>query len=150
MSLFDPRSPDALAHAGTFNNNVLTMAAGRAGLEQVFTPERATQSHFRGDGLRQKLNQLGHGTLMQVTGVGSIMCFHFTRTSAAAIKSHKDITDADGVLSGLLHLFLLEKGFYIARRGFLALSLALSDEELEGFVLAVSEFIRQFQSMLQA
>ncbi|MEO8714601.1 MAG: aminotransferase class III-fold pyridoxal phosphate-dependent enzyme, partial [Acetobacteraceae bacterium] len=28
MDLFDPRRPDALPHAGTFNNNVLTMSAG--------------------------------------------------------------------------------------------------------------------------
>jgi glutamate-1-semialdehyde 2,1-aminomutase len=30
MDLFDPRRPDALPHAGTFNNNVLTMSAGLA------------------------------------------------------------------------------------------------------------------------
>ena len=47
MDLFDPRRADALPHAGTFNNNVLTMAAGLAGLTQVYTlgggarPERA-------------------------------------------------------------------------------------------------------------
>ena len=33
MDLFDPRRSDALPHAGTFNNNVLTMAAGLAGGE---------------------------------------------------------------------------------------------------------------------
>src|SRR5207249_2169381 len=38
MSRFDPRRADALAHAGTFNNNTLTMAAGLAGLTQVLTP----------------------------------------------------------------------------------------------------------------
>lgn len=148
VSMFDPRRPDAVAHAGTFNNNVLTMAAGRAGLEQVSTPERAQQLHARGDQLRQRLNELGQGTLMQVTGVGSIMCFHFTRSPAAAIKSHADIADANSVLAGLLHLFLLEKGFYIARRGFLALSLALSEEELEGFVQAVRQFVQEYRSLL--
>ena len=34
MDLFDPRRPDALPHAGTFNNNVLTMSAGLAGLTE--------------------------------------------------------------------------------------------------------------------
>ena len=38
MARFDPRRADALGHAGTFNNNVLTMAAGLAGLQQVLTP----------------------------------------------------------------------------------------------------------------
>ena len=32
MDLFDPRRADALPHAGTFNNNVLTMTAGLTGL----------------------------------------------------------------------------------------------------------------------
>lgn len=148
MALFDPRRPDALAHAGTFNNNVLTMAAGRAGLEQAFTPERAQQLHSCGDEIRQRLNEIGHGTLMQITGVGSIMCFHFTQSAADTIKSHKDIADSDSVLSGLLHLFLLDKGFYIARRGFLALSLALSEEELEAFIQAVAGFVQEFRSLL--
>jgi glutamate-1-semialdehyde 2,1-aminomutase len=31
MELFDPTKPDHLPHAGTFNNNALTMAAGAAG-----------------------------------------------------------------------------------------------------------------------
>ena len=37
MQRYDPRSNSALQHAGTFNNNVLTMAAGLAGLTQVLT-----------------------------------------------------------------------------------------------------------------
>ena len=41
MDLFDPRRPDALPHAGTFNNNVLTMSAGLAGLTEVYTPAAA-------------------------------------------------------------------------------------------------------------
>ena len=41
MDLFDPRRADALPHAGTFNNNVLTMSAGLAGLTEVYTPDAA-------------------------------------------------------------------------------------------------------------
>ena len=37
MSRFDPSRPDALQHGGTFNNDVLTMAAGAAGLTCVLT-----------------------------------------------------------------------------------------------------------------
>ena len=40
MERFDPRRPDAFQHAGTFNNNVLTMNAGLAGLTKIYTPER--------------------------------------------------------------------------------------------------------------
>ena len=58
MDLFDPRRPDALPHAGTFNNNVLTMAAGLTGLTQVYTPEAARALNARGDALRDRLNAL--------------------------------------------------------------------------------------------
>ena len=37
MRRFDPSQPDALQHGGTFNNDVLTMAAGAAGLTQALT-----------------------------------------------------------------------------------------------------------------
>src|SRR5215204_6016108 len=50
MSRFDPRRGDAWAHAGTFNNNVLAMAAGVAAMS-VYTPEAAEQLAARGDRL---------------------------------------------------------------------------------------------------
>jgi glutamate-1-semialdehyde 2,1-aminomutase len=41
MERFDPRRHNAFQHAGTFNNNVLTMSAGLVGLTELYTPERA-------------------------------------------------------------------------------------------------------------
>src|SRR6202022_3833389 len=49
---FDPRRPDAFQHAGTFNNNVLTMNAGLVGLTEIYTPERAHTLNEWGDRLR--------------------------------------------------------------------------------------------------
>lgn len=148
MSLFDLRNPNALAHAGTFNNNVLTMAAGRAGLEKVFTPEMALQLHETGDRLRKRLQDISRGTMMKVTGYGSIMCFHFVETPVEQIKSHKGLTRADTRLNDLLHLFLLEHGYYIARRSFIALSLVLTDAELDRFVRAVEQFVAEYRPLL--
>ena len=39
MEGFNPRSKNAWRHAGTFNNNIMTMTAGLAGITQLFTPE---------------------------------------------------------------------------------------------------------------
>ncbi|HET6305612.1 MAG TPA: aminotransferase class III-fold pyridoxal phosphate-dependent enzyme, partial [Rhodopila sp.] len=47
MDLFDPRRPDALPHAGTFNNNVLTMSAGLTGLTEIYTPDAARALNAR-------------------------------------------------------------------------------------------------------
>ena len=58
MELFDPTKPDHLPHAGTFNNNVLTMAAGVAGYGEVYTPEAAEELNDRGEKIRERLNAI--------------------------------------------------------------------------------------------
>jgi glutamate-1-semialdehyde 2,1-aminomutase len=47
MALFDPSRQGALPHAGTFNNNVASMAAGHAGLTKVYPPEVAERHTAR-------------------------------------------------------------------------------------------------------
>lgn len=147
MQLFDPRIKGSLAHAGTFNNNVLTMAAGRVGLGKVFTPAKARDLHERGEQLRKKLQKVSEGSLMKWTGLGSVMNVTFTTTPVEKIKCPGDFGKPVTELGDILHLFLLERGFYMARRGFIALSLALTDKDLDGFVDAVQNFQRQYQPL---
>jgi glutamate-1-semialdehyde 2,1-aminomutase len=140
MGQFDPRRPNALPHAGTFNNNILTMSAGVAGLTKVFTPAAADALNARGDALRRRLNAACNGRRLQFTGIGSLMCAHpvrgVIRTAAAAAA-------VDPLLRDLLYFDLLERGFYLARRGFIALSLAVGDEEIRRFENAVSDVLEQ-------
>ena len=58
MELFDPTKPDHLPHAGTFNNNALTMAAGAAGYGEVYTPAAARELNERGEKIRERLNAI--------------------------------------------------------------------------------------------
>ncbi len=62
MGRFDPRRADALPHAGTFNNNALTMAAGAVGLRDIFTPDAAKALNTRGDRLRPSVLRLTEDT----------------------------------------------------------------------------------------
>ena len=80
MEWFDPRRADGFQHAGTFNNNVLTMNAGYVGLTEVYTPERARALNEFGDGLRERLNAVvrRRGLAMQFTGIGSMIGVHMT------------------------------------------------------------------------
>src|SRR5215467_11473893 len=75
MERFDPRRPDAFQHAGTFNNNVLTMNAGLVGLTELYTPERAGALNNWGDRLREQLNAITRRSElgMQFTGLGSML-----------------------------------------------------------------------------
>jgi glutamate-1-semialdehyde 2,1-aminomutase len=141
MALFDPSRDGALPHAGTFNNNVASMAAGYAGLTKVYPPEIAERHSARGDALRAELSRLFRdtGAPFQATGVGSLLAVHST---AVPLRAPRDLRQSDPRLLELLFLDLLEAGYYMAPRGYMALSLALSDEQLAGFVAAVGEFVR--------
>jgi glutamate-1-semialdehyde 2,1-aminomutase len=62
--------------------------------------------------------------------------------TARPVRDRKDAERRDGALNELLFLDLLEHGYYIAPRGYLALSLAVSESQLSGFKQAVVEFLR--------
>jgi glutamate-1-semialdehyde 2,1-aminomutase len=147
MARFDQRRPDYLHHPGTFNNNVCTMAAGLAGLTRVFTAEAAVDLNRRGDALRERLNGLGaeRGVPLQATGVGSLMNLHF---HAGPIRSPADAALGNIELRNLLHLELLGRGFYLARRGFIALSLPLTDRDIDGFVSSLADVLDGFAKLL--
>jgi glutamate-1-semialdehyde 2,1-aminomutase len=142
MSLFDPRRPDALAHAGTFNNNVISMAAGIAGLTEVYTPENAAALNARGDAFRTKLNALcaAAGAPMQCTGIGSMINFHAT---TRPIKNVSDLASANMPLRDLLFFDLLENGIYLAKRGFMALSLPIGNREIAAFIGVFERFLQE-------
>jgi glutamate-1-semialdehyde 2,1-aminomutase len=148
MRLFDPSSPDALPHAGTFNNNTLTMCAGYRGLTEAFTPEAQIEMNGRFDRLRIRLNDLAKSARapLQFTGIGSMMNAHFCE---GAIASEKDVDRGDPELKELFFFDLLARGLYIARRGTIVGSLATGDAECEALAAAVSEFLAERADLLR-
>ncbi|MFL5913867.1 MAG: aspartate aminotransferase family protein [Gaiellaceae bacterium] len=139
MGRFDPSRPDALQHGGTFNNDVLTMAAGAAGLTRVLTAAEIVRLNGLGDRLRERLNEFAaaRGLGFCATGYGSLVGLHFTQ---GPVRSERDVPATDE-LRGLLHLHMLERGFSYGRRGFIALSLPLGERDIDGFAAAVEEFL---------
>lgn len=149
MAQFDPSRPDALPHAGTFNNNVLTMSAGFAGLTEVYTPEAAVALNARGDALRTRLNELcqRHEVAMQFTGFGSMMNVHMTD---APLRSPADAAKGDQALRELFFFDMVEAGIWLARRGMINLSLPLGAAEDDALVNAVDQFIQRRMALLEA
>ena len=141
MAVYDPQYAGAVPHSGTFNNNVLSMAAGHAGLSQVFTAEVSDALFARGERLRADLNEAcrAANARMQWTGVGSLLTGHF---QTAPIRSASDIR-AEPELRELFHLDMLDRGFYLARRGMIALSLEVGDDECAAFCAALGDFLEQ-------
>ena len=148
MALFDPRS-GSLAHSGTFNNNVVTMAAGYAGLTKLFPPQAADALLTRGDDLRDRLNAIATDAdvALQFTGLGSLMNAHFV---AGDVRRPEDAAGADPRLRELLFFHLLDAGFYTSPRGFIVLSLPVTDADVDGFVDAVESFVSSYESLLSA
>jgi glutamate-1-semialdehyde 2,1-aminomutase len=137
MGQFDPRRADALFHAGTFNNNTLTMAAGLAGLTQILTPARSLDLNARGDRLRESLNLLfaRRNARLSVSGLGSVMNVHPARGAPASVKD-------------LVFFDLIARGFYIARRGLIALSLPVNDTDVDALVAAFDDILSARRELL--
>ncbi|KAK3994405.1 pyridoxal phosphate-dependent transferase [Cladorrhinum sp. PSN332] len=138
MSVYDPRRAGrSLGHSGTFNNNTLVMTVGFEALRAVYTEEVCRKFNLRGDRLRQRLEGLGRGTMLSATGRGSLMTLHFTEGG----KERADLRD-------LFWFEMLEEGFWITRRGMIALVLETTDEELDGFVEAVGSFLERHKGIV--
>lgn len=138
----DGRPRTVISHAGTFNNNMATMAAGCAVLGQVFTAEVAEAHTARGDDFRRSVASVlaRHRLPVSISGYGSMMALHALaqppRTIVDVAQRHPDLQE-------LLFLSLLARGVYIAPRGMMNLSLALTDDQLAHTLDAIDDTLAE-------
>jgi glutamate-1-semialdehyde 2,1-aminomutase len=149
MQCFDTVAGGKLSQAGTFNNNSITMAAGLAGARDVYTADVCVHLNRLGDELRARLNALRDLTDVpfQVTGMGSVMTLHW---HDHPINCPADTEVGNSLQRRLFQLEMMLLGFYVAQRGFIALSLALTETDLRMFVEAVREYLLRFRPLLVA
>ena len=55
MDAFDPVAGGTLTHGGTYNNNVVTMAAGAAAMSELLSAEVLDALYARGDDLQRRI-----------------------------------------------------------------------------------------------
>ena len=139
MAAYDPDGPNALPHGGTFNNNAFTMAVGAAVHESLIDGAGLSAVNQRGDRLRTGLNARFESSPLPftATGWGSLMAIH---PVPGPVRSPADLADADPRWRQLLFHDLLEAGFYLAPRGYLALTMDVSDDDTGRLLEAVEEF----------
>jgi len=145
MAAFDP-AVGGLAHGGTFNNNAFTMAAGAAVHAVVTADGWLDALTARGDALRARLTEVFATSPLpfSVTGWGSLAAVHPVR---GPIVAPADLATADERWRQLFFHDLLDAGFYLAPRGYLALSAAVADADLDRFVDAVAGFCARHGGM---
>ncbi|MBY0329729.1 MAG: aminotransferase class III-fold pyridoxal phosphate-dependent enzyme [Acetobacteraceae bacterium] len=147
MGVFDGHRPGTLPHAGTFNNNVWSMAAGCVAMGEIFDAAAAEALYARGEALRLALNAACRraGVAMQFTGMGSMVNVHFR---LGPIERPYRQTDAEEGLRELFFLDMLAAGIYLARRGMAALSLPVTDADCARYVAVVEEFVATRRPLL--
>jgi glutamate-1-semialdehyde 2,1-aminomutase len=140
MALFNTGTGGgSIPHAGTFNANPITMAAGVATMEQL-TESVYAGLNTMGDGLRARLETLGdrYGVPMYVSGIGSMFKIHF---SEAPVRCYRDTLRCSSVMHTALFLFGLNRDVFISEGGRCCLSVPIGDAELREYLGVVEEFL---------
>lgn len=129
MDRFDPRLPGALKHAGTFNNNIMSMSGGLAGLRSSFTPDAADAFLQRTEAFRATVNaRLSQAGLnVCLSGIGSILSLHIGAQPPMKVAQ---IHPQTMLLRQLVHLKCLERGLLLTPRGDIFLSLPMNEARL--------------------
>lgn len=145
MDLYAPEQ-GLLPHSGTYNGNPVTMAAGIQTLE-LLTEDAYGRLNALGERFRERARQAlqAAGVACQVTGVGSLLHIHFTRTP---VTDYRSAAAADKELNFLLHLGLLEQGVFTIRRGMSNLSTPMTDAEVERFGNALAASLEEIRPAL--
>jgi len=147
MAHFNPKNPGHWNHAGTFNNNVCTMAAGCAAMGEVYTPRRAQEFLEYSEAFRLSLNALfaAQGAPMYANGMGSMIAIHFSRNPTMRTT---DITAGCRAMRPLLHLEMLLAGVLICSRGDMFLSLPMTEQHLSRARDALKSFIDRYKPLI--
>jgi glutamate-1-semialdehyde 2,1-aminomutase len=116
MAAFDPRSPDHLHHSGTFNGNLMTMAAGCVTLDLLTHGEIECINALGerlAEGLRRSL--AGRPDLRGVVNnYGSLL--HVNFGTEREVRNFSDLKP-DSPIAAAIHLAALDEGVYFAPRG---------------------------------
>ena len=141
MELFDPTKPGTIPHAGTFNANPLTMAAGEAVMNHL-TPEVFDRMNALGGQLRAKLRAVFDEFEIpaQVTGIGSLFGIHFT---SERIVDYRSVARSDHAMGRALFTGLLNEGVLLQTGTAGALNALTTEAEVDSLVDATRRVIQR-------
>ncbi|KAF7174241.1 hypothetical protein CNMCM5623_006770 [Aspergillus felis] len=163
LSIYDPRKNSKLneperpirpmSHSGTFNNNTLAMNVGLAVLSTVYTAEICTELNSMGDWFRQSILDRCRGTKMTVTGIGAVCNIHFLPSKFGSqilnVEALENgLTESDRILRDIFWFKVIQRGFWMARRGMLALIVGTTRSELQGFLDFVEDSGQEYLSFI--
>jgi glutamate-1-semialdehyde 2,1-aminomutase len=132
-------------HGGTYNSNVVAIAAGIATLKELMRADgeayRVMDRHGRH--LMTGLSELAvrHGQNLKVRGFGAV--FHPAFTDREEISSYREFLATDAYKRARFNALLHEEGVRVTARGTWFLSTAHSDADIEESLAAAERaFLR--------
>lgn len=159
MKIYDPRE-GGMEHAGTFNNNVFSMSAGIVGCT-LLDENLLNELNSKGEALHKEINDVFrwanitgdipiapisddmHSAThahrppkMFVSGRGSLMVIHFAGPDRETLQA-------------LFYMHMIERGIWIAARGFIALNIEIHTIHTQQFILALTEFCERWADHLK-
>jgi len=138
LMVSEPFKSGRVTHAGTFNANPVTMAAGLATLRQL-TPEVFDRMNAMGERVRSELRGLCQGLPLVVTGAGSL--FKISATGQP-INNYRDSVTVDREWEEVASLSLLSDGFLMTTQLQGCISAVTTEEQTQGLVDRVGALLR--------
>ena len=143
MSMWDPSGPGGpqVSHAGTFNGNPMTAAAGVATLREL-TVDVYEDLEEKGKYLRNKLRDVisEMEAPMGVTGAASLFAIQAT---SEAVRDYRSYATNDGDLLEMVFMGMMNEGFLLSSRCAGNVSAAHTYEELDEFVNAFERVLKR-------
>ena len=138
MALLHP-TDGTISWGGTFNGNPVSATAGIETLEALTAPV-IDELNRSGEELTERLDKAlqASGLPARATGAGSLFNVHAT---GEEVTDNRAVQRADPELTELLHLGLMNRGYFLAPRGMGCLSTAMTSKQLDGLVDAVEDLV---------
>ena len=112
-------------------------------------PQVETPQVVAGETFRARINEVFEraGVGLCASGVGSLMNIHGVPGPVSVLA---DLAGNNDAVKEILFLDLLERGIYMARRGFIALSMVVTEDEMDRFIDTLDEVIQLRRPLLGA
>ena len=85
------------------------------------------------------------GVIGQVTGMGSVQTIHFNEQS---ITNYRDLTKDHSELHRLMHLGMLNRGYFTAKRGMVVISTPMQEADIDHFVDAFADLLDELKPII--
>lgn len=130
--------------SGTFSGNPISMVAGLATIKELEKPGFYERIDGYGERMRSGLREIAADMEipMQVTGVGSMFCVHF---SEHPVKNVRDVMRSDRETGAAFYMGLVANGVYIKTHHVAFTSGAHTDADIDKILEVVEEVLREIK-----